>query len=155
LISILVFSIVFPVFGLSTLSKTPIVNHLLMIGIKILLMFPVAGLAYEFIKMCASRMGNPVFRAMVWPGMVLQNLTTREPADDQLEVALAALGQVLRLEKGSVEESAQLAAAGAGEPVAPATEPRRPALAARQETEIAELSELGRVRATVAEFPEL
>ena len=63
-------------------------------------MLPVAGLAYEFIKMCACRMDNPVFRAMIWPGMILQKLTTREPDDEQLEVALASLRQVLRLEKG-------------------------------------------------------
>ena len=67
--------------------------------VKIVLMLPVAGLAYEFIKACACRMDNPVFRAMIWPGMVLQNLTTREPDDQQLEVAFASLRQVLGLEE--------------------------------------------------------
>jgi len=110
--------------------------------VKIVLMFPVAGLAYEFIKMCACRMGNPVFRALVWPGMILQKLTTREPTDEQLEVALASLKQVLRLEKAE----APAMAVGAEDMQPPS---------ARSETEIAALSELGRVQATVAEFPEL
>src|SRR5262249_54951761 len=123
-----------------------IVNHLLMIGVKILLMFPVAGLAYEFIKMCACRMGSPFFRALVWPGMVLQKLTTREPDDSQLEVALASLKQVLRLEKGA--EVLKLAAGAEGN--AGSRSPQSP-----YETEIAALAELGRVQASAAEFPEL
>ncbi len=98
-----------------------------MVFVKIGLMLPVAGLSYEFIKMCASRMDHPFFRALIWPGMVLQNLTTREPTDDQLEVALASLRQVLRLEKG---------------------------LPLEDQVEIAHLSELGRVQANVAEFLE-
>ena len=110
----------------------------MMIGVKVVLMFPVAGLAYEFIKMCACRMENPVFRAMVWPGMILQKLTTREPTDEQLEVALASLKQVLRLEKPERVAIANGASNGAA-----------------VETEIAALADLGGVQATVSEFPEL
>jgi uncharacterized protein YqhQ len=128
LISIAVFSIVFPAFHLTHLSDTPFMNHVLMVLVKIVLMLPVAGLAYEFIKMCACRMDNPLFRLMIWPGMILQKLTTREPTDDQLEIALASLRQVLKLEKRSE---------------------------APTEIEIAGLSELGLVQATVAEFPEM
>jgi uncharacterized protein YqhQ len=127
-ISILVFSIVFPLFHLTELSNNPIVNHGLMILIKTVLMLPVAGLAYEFIKACACRMDNPLFRMMIWPGMILQKLTTREPDDEQLEVALASLRLVLKLEKTPAKES---------------------------ELEISHLSEIGLVAATVAEFPEL
>ena len=130
-ISILVFSAVFPLFGLTQLSTIPFLNHLLMVLVKIVLMIPVAGLSYEFIKMCACRMNNPVFKAMIWPGMVLQKLTTREPTDDQLEVALASLRQVLRLEKKEIAGDPELL-----------------------ELEISNLSELGAVAAQVAEFPE-
>jgi uncharacterized protein YqhQ len=35
----------------------------------------------------------------MWPGLMLQNLTTREPDHDQLEVAIEALGAVLAVEK--------------------------------------------------------
>ncbi len=99
LISVGVFSVIFPVFHLTELSRIPLLNHVLMILVKMLLMLPVAGLAYEFIKACALRMDSPFFRVLIWPGMILQKLTTREPTDDQLEVALASLRQVLRLEK--------------------------------------------------------
>jgi uncharacterized protein YqhQ len=79
LISIGVFSIVFPLTHLTELSVNPVINHGAMILVKLALMMPVAGLAYEFIKMCACRMDNAFFRAIIWPGLVLQNLTTREP----------------------------------------------------------------------------
>lgn len=127
LISVLVFSVVFPAFGLTHFSSVPILNHLAMLAVKIVLMLPVAGLSYEFIKMCACRMDSVPFRMMIWPGMILQKLTTREPTDDQLEVALASLRQVLRLEKGQADVA---------------------------EHEISRLVELAMVPVTVAEFPE-
>ncbi len=99
LISIAVFTILFPVAGLTHFSDVPILNHLAVIGVKILLMMPVSGLAYEFIKVCAVRMDKGIYRLLIWPGLTLQYLTTREPEADQLEVALASLKQVLALEK--------------------------------------------------------
>jgi uncharacterized protein YqhQ len=136
LISIGVFSIIFPLFNLTELSSNVVVSHTFMILVKIGLMMPVAGLSYEFIKMCACRMNNPVFKAMIWPGLLLQNLTTREPSDDQLEVALASLRSVLRLEKGLVSKGSSASTT------------------AEDEFEIAALADLGRVAATVSEFPE-
>ncbi|MCM2276962.1 MAG: DUF1385 domain-containing protein [Oligoflexia bacterium] len=115
LISIVVFSTVFPLMGLTQFSSIPFVNHLAMVLAKIALMFPVAGLSYEFIKMCACHMENPFFRAIIWPGMVLQRLTTREPSDDQLEVALASLRAVLRAEKESQKAETEFEVMGLGE----------------------------------------
>ena len=59
----------------------------------------VAGLAFEFIMWSARNQGNPVVRVLVWPGLQLQKLTTREPTDDQVEVAMASLQKVLSLEE--------------------------------------------------------
>jgi uncharacterized protein YqhQ len=58
----------------------------------------VAGLAFEFIMWSARNQENPVVRALVWPGLQLQKLTTREPTDDQVEVAMASLKKVLARE---------------------------------------------------------
>ncbi len=104
LISVIVFSIALPVLGLTHLSENKWLNHVAMVLVKIGLMLPVAGLSYEFIKACAFRMDQVVFRAMIWPGMMLQKLTTRKPDRNQLEVALASLKQVLRLEKTPAEQ---------------------------------------------------
>jgi len=58
--------------------------------------FPiVAGLGYEFIKFSGQCYQNPWAKYVIAPGLWLQKLTTREPDDMQLEVALAALHSVL------------------------------------------------------------
>jgi len=58
----------------------------------------VAGLAFEFIMWSARNQHNPVVKALVWPGLQLQKLTTREPTDDMVEVAMASLKKVLAKE---------------------------------------------------------
>jgi uncharacterized protein YqhQ len=58
----------------------------------------VAGLAFEFIMWSAKHQDSAIVRALVWPGLQLQKLTTREPADDQVEVAMASLKEVLAKE---------------------------------------------------------
>lgn len=63
------------------------------VWLRILLRFAmlpvVAGVAYEFIRL-AGRTDNPLVNALSRPGMWLQGLTTREPDDSQLEVAIAS-----------------------------------------------------------------
>lgn len=63
------------------------------IGTRLLLLPLVAGLSYEIIKY-AGRHDNTLTRIISWPGMMLQKLTTREPDDSQIEVAIAALNGV-------------------------------------------------------------
>jgi uncharacterized protein YqhQ len=62
---------------------------------RILLMPLVAGIAYEILKFSARHLESPWLNWLIVPGLVLQKLTTREPDDAQIEVALAALGGVL------------------------------------------------------------
>jgi uncharacterized protein YqhQ len=65
---------------------------------RIVLLPVIAGLGYEFIKYSAKKCGNPVIRALMKPGLWLQRLTTREPSDDQIEVAIRSLGEALSME---------------------------------------------------------
>lgn len=58
--------------------------------LKLLLLPLVVGISFEIIKL-AGRYDNPLTRAISAPGLWLQNLTTYEPADDQIEVAIAAM----------------------------------------------------------------
>ncbi|HEV2880007.1 MAG TPA: DUF1385 domain-containing protein [Pyrinomonadaceae bacterium] len=86
LVSIVLFSIVkFDSLGLNMLTR-------------IALMPLVAGLSYEIIRLSAKREGSLVFKLMTLPGIWLQNITTKEPDDEQLEVALYALKESLKLE---------------------------------------------------------
>ena len=66
----------------------------------------IAGLSYEVIKWAGKNRRKRWVRAVMWPGLMLQNLTTREPDEEQLAVAIAALDAVLAVEKpGEAEES--------------------------------------------------
>jgi uncharacterized protein YqhQ len=59
----------------------------------------VAGIAFEFIMWSARHQDSALVRALVWPGLQMQKLTTREPTDDMVEVAMASLKKVLSMEK--------------------------------------------------------
>lgn len=61
---------------------------------RIVFMPIVAGLSYEIIKWL-GRSESKLAQVLAYPGLMLQKLTTREPDDEQLEVALAALRAVL------------------------------------------------------------
>lgn len=102
LISVIVFTVALPLLGFSRIVGQSLVGHALTILVKFALMMPVAGIAYEVIKASACRMDRLWFRILVWPGLQLQHLTTREPDDRQLEVALVSMREVLLLEKGIV-----------------------------------------------------
>jgi len=66
--------------------------------IRIALVPLVAGLSYEIIRLSAKKEGSWVFKFITKPGVWLQNLTTKEPDDQQLEVAIEALKESLKLE---------------------------------------------------------
>ena len=62
------------------------------------LMPVVAGLSYEVIRYAAKKESGAVFKLMTKPGLWLQNITTQEPDNEQLEVAIKALDESLKLE---------------------------------------------------------
>ncbi len=62
--------------------------------LKLALLPLVVGIGYELIKVC-GRYDNPVTRAVSKPGLWLQRLTTREPDEEQIAVAIASLEAVL------------------------------------------------------------
>jgi uncharacterized protein YqhQ len=64
-------------------------------GARIVLIPLIAGLAYEIIRFSARHLANPVCRLMTRPGMWLQKITTKEPDDSQLEIAIVALKEAL------------------------------------------------------------
>jgi len=66
--------------------------------IRIALVPLVAGLSYEIIRLSAKKETSFIFKFITKPGVWLQNLTTKEPDDQQLEVAIEALKESLKLE---------------------------------------------------------
>ena len=62
---------------------------------RVLVIPLVAGIAFEFIMWSAKNQNNAIVKALIWPGLQLQKLTTREPTDEMVEVAMASLKKVL------------------------------------------------------------
>ena len=65
---------------------------------RIVLVPIIAGIAYEVIRLAGRYGHNPIIRAILWPGLLLQRLTTRPADTEHLEVAVAALDAVLERE---------------------------------------------------------
>jgi uncharacterized protein YqhQ len=101
------------------------------IGSRLLAIPVIAGLAFELLRLGARFQGNPVMRALMAPGLWLQKITTKPPAPDQIEVAIAAFRQVRRMESADGEEASEdgeVAASPATPPEdAAAAAPERPA----------------------------
>ncbi len=69
---------------------------LLMVGSRILLIPVIASVGYELLRLGARHRGNPLVRAVMWPGILVQMITTKQPADDMIEVAIVAVEEALR-----------------------------------------------------------
>lgn len=64
-------------------------------GARVVLIPLIAGLAYEVIRFSARHLANPACRLLIRPGLWLQRITTKEPDDKQLEIAIVALKEAL------------------------------------------------------------
>lgn len=65
------------------------------IASRIILMPVIAGVSYELIRYAGAHTNNPLVRIAITPGLLLQKLTTRQPDDSQIEVAIASLKAVV------------------------------------------------------------
>lgn len=83
-------------------------NGLLRLGLRLLLIPVIAGVSYEFIRL-AGRSDNVLVNILSKPGMWLQNLTTKEPDDDMIEVGIASVEAIFdwRSYVAEIRESAE------------------------------------------------
>jgi uncharacterized protein YqhQ len=86
------------VFSLVGDASWPVLIATRVIGLPL-----VAGLAYEVLKLAKRRPDSKVVAVMTAPGLALQAMTTRQPNDDQLEVAIAALATVRSVESPTAD----------------------------------------------------
>lgn len=75
----------------------------LRIASRLLLLPVITGIAYETLRFTGRHAGKPLIRALIAPNLALQELTTREPDDAMLEVAIVALKSVLAGEEQTAE----------------------------------------------------
>lgn len=112
-IAILVYTIV-PVNALIAAWGVPdgLPKLALVIVSRIVLMPVIAGLSYEItVKWAGSHPENPLVKVVLWPGMQMQYLTTREPDDGQIECAIAAMRIVLEREEAEEAKASKPSAA--------------------------------------------
>ncbi len=96
MVSVVLFSAVLSI----PIAQSVALDHLIKIFIKIPLMFPVAGLSYELIKLAGKHCETSgLARGLSAPGMWLQKITTKEPDDEQLEIALISIRKTLWRER--------------------------------------------------------
>jgi uncharacterized protein YqhQ len=91
LLTVVVFSIL--VFAL--IGPMPLIQRLL---VRVLLIPLLASVAYEYLRLTARYIRNPLVRVLVTPNLALQRLTTRPPDKGMLEVGIAAFKEMKRLE---------------------------------------------------------
>lgn len=94
IISVVLFILIGP------LTKT-LVSRLLS---RLLLIPVIAGVSYEFIFWTAKHLDSPFVQILVKPNLLVQNITTGEPDDSMLEIALTSFNRMLELEEGRYVE---------------------------------------------------
>jgi uncharacterized protein YqhQ len=77
----------------------PAENFWGMLGQRVVVIPLIAGVSYEFLKLSAKWQNNIIMRLFSLPGLLIQRLTTREPDDEQLEIAIHSLKASLKAEE--------------------------------------------------------
>jgi uncharacterized protein YqhQ len=86
---------------------------LIMVGSRIALIPVIAAVGYEILKWGAKHRSNPIVRVIMYPGILVQMITTRQPTDDMIEVAIVSMEQALEADGEAIPDGS-------------ATEPRDP-----------------------------
>lgn len=68
---------------------------------RLILIPVIAGLSFEFLKLSSRMKNNSIIYILIQPGLLLQRLTTRQPDEAQIEVAIRALEEVIRIEESN------------------------------------------------------
>ncbi len=94
--SFLLIVMVVAIFVFALLGRPPL---LLRILYRVLLIPVVAGISYELIKLAGKFSKYRIVNILFYPGLLLQKITTREPDDSQLEVAMSSFNRVIEAEE--------------------------------------------------------
>jgi uncharacterized protein YqhQ len=79
-------------------------SALVMVGSRILLIPVIASIGYELLRFGARHRSNPIVRVIMWPGILVQMITTKQPTDDMIEVAIVSIEEALRADGEAVPE---------------------------------------------------
>ncbi|MGG3802958.1 DUF1385 domain-containing protein [Metabacillus fastidiosus] len=94
--SFILFTVIVGVFVYTLVPTEPL---WLRVGNRLALIPVVLGISFEVLQLTNKLRNIPLLRALGYPGLWLQLLTTKEPKNDQVEVAIASFNELLRMEK--------------------------------------------------------
>ena len=77
---------------------------LVMVGSRILLIPVIAAVGYEILKFGARNRSNPLVKVIMYPGILVQMITTKQPTDDMIEVAIVSMEQALDADGESIPD---------------------------------------------------
>jgi uncharacterized protein YqhQ len=81
-------------------SIMPSADYLVRLSYRVVLIPVISGVSYELLKLSDKYRNSTIMKVLVAPGLALQHLTTRQPDDEMIEVAIKAVKEVERLQKG-------------------------------------------------------
>lgn len=82
-------------------SLMPRADYLVRLSYRVVLIPVISAVSYELLKLSDRYRDSRIMKVLVAPGLALQHLTTRQPDDDMIEVAIKAVKEVERLQKGT------------------------------------------------------
>jgi len=93
---------------------------LVMVGSRIVLIPVLAAVGYEVLRWGAKHRANSIVKAIMWPGILVQMITTKQPSDDQIEVAIVSMEQALAADGETVPEGSDMPERSPLDPIEPA-----------------------------------
>lgn len=111
LLNVIIISILVHLFIGRPNTDSTILNLAILVISRVGVIPVIAGIAYELLRFTAKHVNNPLIRVMIKPNLALQKMTTRQPEDDMVEVAIRALNSVLNAE-GLPSKGQQIAVDG-------------------------------------------
>lgn len=94
-VSIVVYAVLVPFLLTLWTPGNVVLKHTYIVAVKLAFMAPISAVAYEMIRLAGKFHKNLLCQVLVWPGLAMQALTTKEPDREQMEVAIAALKSVM------------------------------------------------------------
>jgi uncharacterized protein YqhQ len=79
-----------------------------MVASRLLLVPVIAAVGYEILRFGAKHRANPLVKALMAPGILVQMITTKQPSDDQIEVAIVSMEQALEADGETVPDGSEL-----------------------------------------------
>ncbi len=79
-------------------------DAIIMVASRILLIPVIAAVGYELLRLGARHRGNPIVKVVMWPGILVQMITTKQPTDDMIEVAIVSLEEAIKADGDAIPE---------------------------------------------------